>query len=159
MCLYSKAFVSNLTQLKRRKFMHTQSPFESSSRRLLKSAVSKFIMATLAVAAICLLSFNSAQAQEPSNMPNNCGPAPKVATTDLEIPHTQINPRFGGGYVDDGGFFYNMIGNLVGSAYNYIAPIAAITNPQPPTEDGSATAQLGAPTGPCKVASVSTRIQ
>jgi hypothetical protein len=141
--------------------MHTQCPFESSSRRTLKSAASKLITATIAVVAICLLSFNSAQAQEPNNKRTNCGPAQEVATPDPLTPQTQLNPRFGGGpaYFDGGGFMYGMINNLVSSAYSYIVPTAAITDPQGALEDESATAQPGTPTGPCRIASASTGTQ
>jgi hypothetical protein len=143
--------------------MHTQCPFESSSRRPLKSAASRFITATLAIVAICLMSFNSAQAQEPNNKPTNCGPASAqdVATPDPLTPQTQSNRGFGGGsgYYYGGGFMYGMINNLVSSAYSYIVPTAAVTDPQGTLENESATAQPGTPTGPCRIASASTGTQ
>jgi hypothetical protein len=143
--------------------MHTQCPFESSSRRPLNSAASRLITATLAVVAICLMSFNSAQAQEPNNKRTNCdsASAQEVATPDPLTPQTQANPAFGGRpiFYSDGGFMYGMINNLVSSAYSYIVPTAAITDPQGTLEDESATAQPGTPTGPCRIASASTGTQ
>jgi hypothetical protein len=143
--------------------MHTQCPFESSSRRALKSVASKLITATIAVAAICLMSFNSAQAQEPNNKLTNCGSAPaqEVASPDPLTPQTQSSRGFSGGsgYYYGGGFMYGMINNLISSSYNYIFPSVDATDPQQILEGETATAQTGTPTGPCRVASASTGTQ
>jgi len=139
--------------------MNTQCPFESSSRRSLKTAASKLITATLAVIAICLLSNNSAQAQE-FKKTTDCRSVSvqEVSTTVLETPQTQSTPGYRGGlnYFDGGGFMYSMIGNLLSSMYSYTTPSAAITDPQQTLEYESATAQTGPGTAPCRVASTST---
>jgi hypothetical protein len=146
---------------KKENFMNTQCPFESSSRRSLKTAASKLITATLAVIAICLLSNNSAQAQESKRKTTICGSvsAQEVSTTDLlTTPQTEVNPGFRGGpaYFDGGGFMYSMIGNLLSSMYSYTTPSAAITDPEQTLEYESTTAQTGPGTAPCRVASTST---
>jgi hypothetical protein len=143
--------------------MHTQCPFESSSRRTLKSAASRLITVTLTVAAICLMSFNSAQAQSPNNKPTNCGSASaqEVATPDSLTPQTQSTFGFGGRptYYYGGGFMYGMINNLISSSYSYIFPSTGETDPQQTLGNETATAQPGTPTSPCRLASVSTGTQ
>jgi hypothetical protein len=139
--------------------MNTQCPFESSSRRPLKSASSKLIAATLAILAMCLLSFNSAQAQSINNNPTECGSASAPVETDQDPLYLQTQsvigydrgPGFSGG-------FYWMLNSII-SPMSYITaptPTIAMTDLQRSTTTGSVTTKSG---GRCSQALVSTVTQ